>query len=464
MAADAVKRRNCRFLDQSPFGRNGMMMFDELCRPRAGNGVQEMMLRWEQQQPVNAAQVAWLKNSFRPSEIEAASARVLQRLLELGSDGGPCRRPGGERLFAFRQATLPGDWRGPLQSAVTDELNTPCRPGESPFRISVFDVPRQGQFVMLAYRHVIADARSIALLLHEIIHQSVDPARGPPEFAPRIGAHSLRELFPAAFHWSRLPAVAWNSINEVWKSRRCRKLPCANQNDLRMEFRIHQFSLPLESQQRLSRELRATFNDLLLASVLEWFAREFPSPRGSRRRELAAATIVDLCGRTAVPQPFVFGQYLSQFVVRAAVTAEMPFEVLVRLVARQTAAGKEITPLLLNVRSFEFLAREWDLLPRVRRPAHLPWALPVLAGVSNVNLGGIVGEAGEALPVRNYFRGTCTTNLLPMMLGITTMRDTCSLTTTHRPAIFTARQMDDLAAHVGERLFRKEVAQQRAAG
>jgi hypothetical protein len=438
------------------------MNLDELCQPRAGNGLQEMMLRWEQQQPVNAAQVAWLKNTFRPSEIEAAIARVLQRLLHSGAGRRPGAKPAGEELFAFRHTVLPGDWRVPLQSAVTDELNTPYRRGESPFRISLFDVPRQGQFLMLAYRHLVADARSIALLLHEIIHQTADPAGGPPEYAASIGATSLREMFPAAYRWSRIPSVAWNSTSEVWKSRRCRKLPCADHNDLRMEFRVHQHSLPLTALQRLSRELRVTFNDLLLASVLEWFAREYP-PQGSRRRELAAATLVDLSGRAAVPQPFAFGQYLSQFVVRAAVTAEMPFEAIVRLVARQAATGKEVAPLLRNARSFEFLAREWDLLPAVRRPAHLPWALPVLAGVSNVNLRGVVGLEGEALPVRNYFRATCTTSLLPMMLGITTVRDSCSLTSTHRPAIFTARQMDNLAAHIGERLFGAEVVQRRAA-
>jgi hypothetical protein len=421
-----------------------------------------MMRRWEQQQPVNAVQVAWLKRSFRPAEIETASARVLQRLLESGSGRRPGPKPAGENLFAFRQAALPGDWRGQLQSAVTDELNTPYRPGESPFRISVFDVPRQGQFLMLGYRHLLADARSIALLMHDIIHQAADPDGGPPEYAPRIGANSLRDLFPAAFRWSRLPAIVWNSTGELWKSRRCRKLPCADQDDLRMEFRVHQMSLPRAALQRRSRELQATCNDLLLASILEWFAREYP-PQGSRRRELAAATLVDLSGRAAVPQPYAFGQYLSQFVVRAKVTAEMPFEAIVRLVSQQTAAGKELAPLLLNVQSFELLARQWDLLPWVRRPHHLPWAVPVLAGVSNVNLRSVIGWEGEALPVRNYFRGTCTTNLLPLMLGITTFRETCSLTTTHRPAIFTAGQMDELAAHVGGRLFGTEATQRRAA-
>jgi hypothetical protein len=126
---------------------------------------------------------------------------------------------------------------------------------------------------------------------------------------------------------------------------------------------------------------------------------------------------------------------------------------IVRLIAQQTKACKPVFPLLMTARGFEFLCREWDLIPRVRRPGHLPWALPILAGVSNVNLSPIVGHEGAALAVQNYFRGMCVTNLLPMMLGVTTLRDTCTLTTTHRPAVFTAMQMDDLAAHIGWRLF-----------
>ena len=228
-----------------PHGSERMAELHDLCRPRAGNGLQEMMLRWEQQQPLNAAQVAWLTKAFGPSEIEAASAHVVQRLLDSGPDGRHGREPAWEKLFAFRHQVLPGDWRAALRSAVTDELNARCQPGESPFRIAVFDVPGEGQFLMLAYRHLVADARSIALLLHEIIHQAVHPASRPPDFAPHIGGGSLRDLFPDAFHWSQVPAVVWNSTSEVWKSRYCRKLPGAERDDLRMEFRVHQCSLPL---------------------------------------------------------------------------------------------------------------------------------------------------------------------------------------------------------------------------
>lgn len=439
-----------------------MTIFDKRCVPGATRGLQAMMLRWEQLQPVNAVHVAWLQKSFRPSDIKSAITRTLQRL----QNSSPGRMPDPEscygELFEFRHVAISGDWRGHLEAAVTNELNTSYPPGSPPLRISVFDLPRHGQFLVLSYRHLIADARSIALLLHEIIHYLTSPAAQPPRFATKINDESLDQMFSSEYRWRRIPAVAWNLVTELWKSLRCRRLQPNESDNLRMEFRLHQSSLPLVVLKNLCRQWAVTFNDLILAAMMEWLAREYPGQK-SRRRELAVATLVDLSGRAELPRPQAFGQYLTSFAVRAPVTARMPFEEIVRLVALQTQSCKRLSRLLLNARSFEFLSREWDLFPFARRPAYLPSVLPLLAGVSNVNLPGIVGQTEQSLGVRNYFRGTCVTNLLPMMLSITTVGDTCSLSTTHRPALFTAAQMDDLAVHVGRRLFGEEIISRRAA-
>src|SRR5579864_5603710 len=157
-----------------------MMNFDELCQPTAARGLQAMMLRWEQLQPVNAVHVAWLENSFRPSEIEAATTRALQRLLKSSPGRSVGQAASSSDLFEFSHCKISGDWTGHLQSVVTGELNTLYTPGRPPFRISAFDLPQQGQFLTLAYRHAIADARSITLLLHEIIHYLSSPVAQPP--------------------------------------------------------------------------------------------------------------------------------------------------------------------------------------------------------------------------------------------------------------------------------------------
>lgn len=425
---------------------------DQLVKPRPGHGLQAMMLRWEELQPVNAVHVAWLRDSFSVSQIETAAARVFERLPQASQ---PCAKRSAReqgRLFEFHDHVALGDWRAHLEQVVTRELNTPFEDGRTPFRVCVIDVRGQGQFVILAYRHVVADARAVALLLHEIIGQLSDPKSRNSGIEVLVGGQSLCELFPAEFSRRRVPAVAWHMASEVWKSRRCVRLTPIDSDDLGMDFRVHQTALSLTVLKSRCRHLHATVNDLVLASVLEWFASWLPDRRDARR-DLAVATLVDLSKRGDVAQPLAFGQFLSQFVVRAPVTADFTFEEIVRLVSQQTASQKQVRPLICNSISFGLLARLWDLLPLIRKPEHLPAVFPLLAGVSNVNLSGIGGRNEMPPLVRSYFRGTCVTNLLPMMLSLTSLRGSVSLTTTHRPVFFSAEQMVNLAGHVGRRLF-----------
>jgi hypothetical protein len=50
-----------------------------------------------------------------------------------------------------------------------------------------------------------------------------------------------------------------------------------------------------------------------------------------------------------------------------------------------------------------------------------------------------------------------------MMLSLTTVGSTCTLTTTHRPAVFSASDMTSLAAHLHDRLAPAGLAAIRAA-
>ncbi|MFN0055368.1 MAG: hypothetical protein ACKV0T_24750 [Planctomycetales bacterium] len=425
-----------------------------------------MMLRWEQLQPVNAIQVAWLNGSYSAATVCAAATRVLQRLLRLPSSVHRGIELNPDALFSFSHRLGVGDWRAHLESLVTDELNNPYLTGEPPIRITLLELRPEGQFLAFGYRHVIADARSTALVMHEIMKELSHPAGSTgatPSFPSlHVGGQSIRELFPTEYGWLPTLRFGWHLVQEWWKSQHCVRLPMIAPENDRMEFRIHQTALPMSALQEHCRRLQGTMNDLLIASILDWFARRGTS-RSKRRTDLAVATLVDLCHRGAPPQPLAFGQFLSQFVVRAPVRRGASFADLVRLTAERTGPLKQVAPLVRSARGFDFLARLWDLVPAIRRPAHLPAVLPLVGGISNVNLRSIVGSEGASPVVRNYFRGTCVTNVLPMMLSLTTVRDMATLTTTHRPAYFTPQEMDDLAAHVTQRLFGEGVAAERVA-
>jgi hypothetical protein len=443
------------------------MTIDELCRPRRAHGLQAMMRRWERFHPVNAVQIAWLNRTIRVDSIQRAADRVLQRLTgrptpPAANRQAPDHVDGNRTEFEFQHRSFVGDWRAVLQGAVTTELNRPYGDTEPPWRIFLFESPVFGQFLGLGYRHVIADARSIALVLHEIIRLAVCPHGDPAGFEAELRPESLRDLFPAEFRWRRIPSMLWNQWQDLWASRRAFRPPCDDPRNLQMEFRIHG-NLPLNDVKAAARRYDATINDLVFAAILEWLAGRFPLHLRGRRPDLAVAALADLTGRSAKAFPNAFGQYLSQFAVRLAVGPGTSFEQIVRRAIGCSQAAKRTGPLIDAARGFESIAIFSDWLPFLRRPDFLPALIPLLAGVSNVHLATIVKDARTSSAIRSYFRGTCVTNVLPMMLSLTTVGTTCTLTTTHRPAVFSAGDMTSLAAHLHDRLAPARHAAIRAA-
>jgi hypothetical protein len=418
------------------------MNVNDLCQPRPGHGLQAMMLRWEARHPVNAMQIAWLNRSVAMGTACAAADRVFRRLV-----------PGSlQSLFDFSYQPFVGDWRAVLEDAVTDELNRPYDGASPPWRLTLFESPRDGQFLALGYRHVIADARSTVLLLHEIVRQMLAPSTRLKGFEAEIRRESLHDLYPAEFRWGHLPSRIGRNLAELWASRRAFRAPCSDPGDLHMEFGIHQVDLTPAELKATARRYDATVNDLLFAAILEWLARRYPLSDRGRRPDLSVAVLADLSSRGDCPVPRAFGQYLSQFAIRLPVAAEMPFGEIVGHAARCSQAAKRICRLIDAAHAFEALSKFWDWLPVMRRQTFLPAFIPLLAGLSNVHVGSIVSDPLLQTAIRSYLRGTCVTNLLPMMLSLTTVGDHCTLTTTHRPTVFSREEMKDLAAHVGDRL------------
>src|SRR5262249_40436897 len=149
-------------------------------------------------------QVAWLNRTISADAIQGAAQRVLCRLSGRSIPSTVAvptldRTHGDSPDFEFQHRPFVGDWRTVLQGAVTNELNRPYGDAEAPWRLFLFESPVFGQFLGLGYRHVIADARSVALVLHEIIRLALFPDGGSAGFAAEHRPESLRELFPAEF-------------------------------------------------------------------------------------------------------------------------------------------------------------------------------------------------------------------------------------------------------------------------
>lgn len=433
------------------------MSIAAFCLPRPGHGLQAMMLHWERMHPVNAVQFARLDRVFAAEAIVSAAGHVFRRLANRGRQASAGRPPDiaphddAEPAFEFQHRRFSGDWRACAEHVVTAELNRGYGDTDPPWRILLLESPHDGQLVGMAYRHVVADARSIALLLHEIIRRAAAPSAAPSGHEVEVGEESLRNLYPEEFRWRRLPGMARTHARELWASRRAFRPPCADPRDLRMEFRMHG-NVPLQSLKDAARRHGATINDLVFAAILEWMACRFPPDRRGRRRDLAVAALADMACRAARPLPRAFGQYLSQYAVRLPAAPCTSFGHLVRQAAAASREAKRIGPLIHAARGFEIIAKSWDWIPILRRPELLPALIPVLAGVSNVHLAPVTRDSLAASVIRSYFRGTCVTHMLPMMLTLTTAGDVCTLTTSHRSAIFSSADMTSLARHLQDRL------------
>ena len=114
-------------------------------------GFQRMMLFWERWHPVNAVQFIELEGEIDARSLRCAAERLLKQL---------------ESAFSG------GAWR--LGLFVTKLMNQPFSDTELPIRVGVVKL-REGTIVWLCYRHAIADARSISMLLGHLLEQLSTP-------------------------------------------------------------------------------------------------------------------------------------------------------------------------------------------------------------------------------------------------------------------------------------------------
>ena len=227
-----------------------------------------------------------------------------------------------------------------------------------------------------------------------------------------------------------------------------------------MSFQVHSESLPLAELKRSAERWDVTVGELMIASMLEWFLQQDqPHPVSLWSPNRCVSSMIDLTRRAQPKCPQLFGQYLSPLNVMAGRRATS-FEGLLNQVKTTARPTHAVTH---SLRSLRGLAVNAQLLSRCPRAFANWWQegqFPVSGTLSNVQLNATLLPSRVPLSVVNYLRGSCATQFSPMMLCLTTFRDTCSLTTTHRDAVYSAQEIRELAKHVTERAFGQAVTAQ----
>lgn len=151
------------------------------CVKRGLNGLQQMMLRWEELHPYNAVQIAYVCDS----RVNAGSLRESLDLLtsELGFSTVSCDRSQKESLWSEDGTPIPIECqltgelsKSFIESLVTRELNTRFDHKHAcPFRVRLIEAP-EGKLVVFTYRHFVSDAVGIAQLVRRILQLCVGSA------------------------------------------------------------------------------------------------------------------------------------------------------------------------------------------------------------------------------------------------------------------------------------------------
>ena len=427
------------------------------------NGLQRMMLRWEEFHPLNAVHVVQLGDWHEPQAVEDAALGVCRTIgilpvtfsrrrtsIEFIDE----RSDGFETSPLFAHVRVAEPTLTALEAIVDEQLNHPFAASvDWPIRFLLVETQAEEQYLVLCYRHVLSDSHGISLLIREILRAM----QGKPPLVPGldVAPSTLAQLFPKELGWRGLARRMASASEELWAARRSFIPPRrdGSTDEFTIQSTISSTQLPTDRVKETARSMRATVHTLVLAALLEGFQCLFAEKlRGSRRDTLSIYSPADLRREAGGRVDTALGQILGSFTTRLSIVEGTPFSRIVAAVAAQQTQSRECRRHREHSAHMNVMSRIWDCVPRIANRTVGPYLLPQTGFVSNVNLAGFLAEEVASGSVRNYFRFTGTGILSPMMLGVTTLESNLNITTTHHTNIFTRSDVDGLIAHIRWRL------------
>ena len=406
------------------------------------NDFQEMMRQWATLAPYNAGHIMRLSGV---PDLERWSRALADALRPLGVTAG-------DRFLV--EASAGHD----LDAKIEAELNAPFPAVGPPLRSFVLrDGP--GTYLFgLFFDHWFADAASIRLLLERVF--SAYGGKGtslPPLRTASAASHPRRLLRPMAF---------LSCVRGYFRHRSACRIALAQPLDLRVGFFSKHFPRgAIRNIQTLAREQAATVNDVFLAAIARLLGEFTAEARRTvrkkflraRRDRIALATAVDLRPAVTNRSDDTFGLALGYFTLVLEAPEKRPFRELLGAIARETAASKAEAHAQQFAGSLRLARWMWNRSSRPWLRAQLfHRALPILAGISNVNLTGSWVDRAPATPgdnaILDYLRVGPTGPLLPLVFSLTTIADRLSLSVTYRRAAFSRKDAEAIASELIARL------------
>jgi hypothetical protein len=417
------------------------------------NVFQRLTRQWDAIHPYNAAQAMKLAGA---PDLERLSQTWHATLTELGL---------GQVRFAgesFRHEPLNGHWvvshlivppfEASFDAFISDELNRPFAPNESPLRPFVI-ADGDAHWLGVVYHHWIADSASIRLLLREWFFRLHYPERARRE-PLRFPAGGYRDhVGPRAGGWNYfdagLAAMRWGA-----RMRKARRVEIREFDQYATHFSLHQLPDGLvQALLPVARSQGATLNDLFLGVVAQVCDELVPVKRTPRRADLALGSIVDLRSRATGELGDAFGLFLgfTSVVVHSDDTREFPR--LLRTIAAQNAhlkrsAGPESSMLRMGAGlAIHRIYSKRNALNWYRK------RIPLAGGISNVNLNRDWPAEFHAHPLLEYARVSPLGPMMPIVFTTTTLGQKLNFGLTCRESVVPRDLAAQIAASFSERLI-----------
>lgn len=417
------------------------------------------MLRWEQVRPYNAVHIVELRNlQLTKDRLQAGLDACLRTtgLCDVQFD-----RKGKTLTLNSTGATSPVEHfasghadDSDLSARMTDQLSIPFPEAAGcPIRVQLIDKSDDVQYVVLAYRHTVADAQSSVLILNAILNHCRTGSRN--ELLDGWNVAELRQLFRKETGWRQWFGRNRKLATELLHGLSCVRPLGSSPNNTREVCLIHDTNLETAQLKAAARTYGVSIQDFLMAAQVEAFAEVFgDSSRFDLKPSdlLAVTSMMDLRRHASGCLDNAIGQFLGMVSVRPSVSHAKTFASLVKFVSSRNADAKNKREFFWSINSMSLMARIWDRLPLSVNRDLARKLYPFVSALSNVNLGPPIVKEVEDGVVTNYFRGANLGVMVPLVLSNTTVGDQFNLCTTHKDAVYTEDEVRQLVQCVRRRI------------
>ena len=425
------------------------------------NAFQRVMLQWSELHPYNAAHTYRLSGPPNLQSLQQAIREAFDHnglgVAEIDPDGVWYRHEPDESPHPAKIEWVVGDEppEDRLAAHLGRELNRPFeRPRCRPFRFSVVDAGPRSHYVSLIYDHWAADSVGARLVMRHVLGRYLGLDIPANEEPLDLYPGTYREVFADRLQGHHLAGPMLRSIRSWLDNRSTWRVAFASAQQMAVGYALYGVRPGTVSKVRqFARQNEVSVNDVFLAALCRAMAPFLPrrsSKAGSH--DMTLGTIVDTRADASEDLGESLGTFLGYYLVRVAGDGNIGLDELTRRIAAATRVKKQRRSYLDSAVNLRVASAIWPHLKPESRLHFARRALPLTAGISNVQLRGTWIERQGANRILDFHRAVSNGPALPLVLSPTTIRDQMNVAVSYRVTGFSQSKIDGIMQSFVEQL------------